>query len=80
LFNEPALNTLSRDVALSRDGLRSYKIVAEVPLKTRALGSILDEYLPLGQKLDFLNVDVEGSDLAVLSSDDWSKYRPPSYS
>ena len=40
------------------------------------LSEILKEYLPQGQKIDFLTVDVEGFDLDVLQSNDWQKYRP----
>jgi hypothetical protein len=40
------------------------------------LREILDEYLPVRQKVDFMNVDVEGKDLEVLESNDWVKYRP----
>ena len=29
-----------------------------------------------GQKIDFFNIDVEGFELEVLESNDWTKYRP----
>ena len=35
-----------------------------------------DYYLPKNQEVDFLSVDTEGLDLAVLKSNDWSRYRP----
>jgi hypothetical protein len=40
------------------------------------LAEILDRYLPAGQSIDFLTVDVEGMDEEVLRSNDWVKYRP----
>ena len=40
------------------------------------LETILDRYLPAGQSISFLSVDVEGHDLEVLHSNDWSRYRP----
>jgi FkbM family methyltransferase len=40
------------------------------------LKTLLDKYLPSGKSLDILSVDVEGHDLIVLRSNDWSKYRP----
>ena len=40
------------------------------------LAQILDSYLPKGQEIDFLSVDVEGRDLDVLKSNDWSRYIP----
>ena len=36
---------------------------------------ILDTHLK-NHNIDVLNVDVEGMDLDVLNSNDWSKYRP----
>jgi FkbM family methyltransferase len=76
MFNEPALNGFDKELATSRNGLRDYRIVETKQIPTRQLSSILDEYLPNGQKIDFLNVDVEGLDLDVLQSNDWSRFRP----
>jgi hypothetical protein len=36
----------------------------------------LDKYIPPGQEIDFLSVDVEGLDYDVLLSNNWQKYRP----
>ena len=40
------------------------------------LCALLDEYLPAGQNIDFMTVDVEGLDLDVLKSNNWERYRP----
>ncbi len=32
--------------------------------------------MPESQHIDFLSVDVEGLDMEVLRSNDWSKYKP----
>ena len=40
------------------------------------MSKILDIYLNNNNDIDFLNIDAEGSDLDVLKSNDWSKYRP----
>ncbi len=53
-----------------------YKLLFTRPIPTRPLADILDEYLPANQTIDFLTVDVEGLDLAVLRSNNWQKYRP----
>ena len=45
-------------------------------MPSSTLSKILDAYLPSGQKINFLSVDVEGLDLTVLASNDWTKYRP----
>lgn len=74
-FKEPALNTFSSSAAaaaISR-GARPLDGI-EVPVDT--LNSILDRHLPPGQKIDFMTIDVEGLDEAVVSSLDFSRYRP----
>lgn len=76
IFNEPALNGFSKELSDSRNGLRQYKIIGTKELRTRTLASILDEFMPAGQKIDFLSIDVEGLDFQVLNSNDWDKYRP----
>lgn len=77
LLSEPALNTGVSNLAHQRSGENQrYQIVNTVDLKPRALASILDEYLPPSQKIDVLNVDVEGLDFDVLQSNNWDRYRP----
>jgi FkbM family methyltransferase len=75
-FNEPALNSFCEKTSHERDGLRHYKIIAQKELPTHTLAGILDKYLPVNQKIDFLNIDVEGLDYQVLKSNNWQKYRP----
>lgn len=76
VFNEPALNTLSKEEAEKNDGLRKYKIVKTIELETLPLSQILDKYLPGNTEIDFLSIDVEGIDLEVLRSNNWDKYNP----
>ena len=77
IFNEPALNGFSKELSMSRDGLRGqYKILETKALKTRTLSDILDEYISDGKQIDFLSIDVEGLDFQVLSSNNWGRYRP----
>lgn len=52
-----------------------YKIVKKYKVKVNTLKIVFDKYLK-DNKIDFLNVDAEGMDLAVLNSNDWYKYRP----
>lgn len=75
-FNEPALNTFDSNIAEKRDGSNGYRIITTSQIATRRLSDVLHEYLPAGQKIDFLTVDAEGYDLKVLASNDWEKYRP----
>lgn len=77
LFNEPALNTASAALAARRGEENSaYRVVGTVAVASRSLASILDEYVQPGQIIDILNIDVEGMDLDVLRSNNWTKYRP----
>lgn len=45
-------------------------------LRTRTLGSILDEHLPAGEALTFFSIDAEEHTLEVLRSNDWARYAP----
>jgi FkbM family methyltransferase len=76
IFNDPALNGFSKDLSLQRNKLNDYKIIKTINMRTKTLRSILDKHLPIGQKIDFLSIDVEGLDMEVLISNDWMKYRP----
>ena len=76
-FNEPALNTFSpklRDEQLSKNP--NYIVEKEIVLETHKLSDVLDKYLPPSTKINFLSIDVEGVDINVLRSNDWTKYLP----
>lgn len=75
MFNEPALNGFSKEISEKRN-IEPYKIINQKEMFTCTLAEILDRYLSVGTKIDYLNVDVEGLDLQVLKSNNWSKYRP----
>ncbi|WP_197910387.1 FkbM family methyltransferase [Desulfosarcina ovata] len=76
IFNEPALNGFSSQ--LSEDRARKdnpYYIKDVIEVDIFPLRDVLDKHVD-GKSIDFLSVDVEGLDLEVLKSNDWSKYRP----
>lgn len=75
-FNEPALNGFSKELTQHRDGQGNNKIIFKKDIETSTLEEILDQYMPKGQNIDFLSVDVEGLDFAVLKSNNWVKYSP----
>ncbi len=75
-FNEPALNTFDADLAAERARLPGYRLLETQSVPVRRLDELLVEHLPKGQAIDFLSIDVEGLDLAVLRSGDWSRFRP----
>ena len=74
-FNESALNTFSKEEAFSKnkDG---YKIIKRNLIEVDTLENILDKYMPINTKIDFLNIDAEGKDEEVLISNNWVKYKP----
>jgi FkbM family methyltransferase len=76
MFNEPALNSFSKELTKQRDGLGQYKVMDTKDIKTFTLEEILDKNLPLNQEIDFISIDVEGFDLQVLKSNNWDKYKP----
>ena len=76
MFNEPALNGFSKDLTEKRDGKDNYKIISEKDMETSTLEKILEKYLPSGQEIDFMSIDVEGLDLQVLKSNNWKQFRP----
>jgi len=76
MFNEPALNGFSKDLTEKRDGKDNYKIISEKDMETSTLKEIFEKYLPHGQEIDFMSIDVEGLDLQVLKSNDWERARP----
>lgn len=75
-FNEPALNGFDSKLSQERDSFLDYQIIQTFQLKTSTLAQVLDNFLPNNQKIDFINIDVEGLDYQVLKSNDWEKYRP----
>ncbi len=76
VFNEPALNTFDASLAEERALLPDYRLIEKRRVPVRRLDDLLIEYLPPGRRIDFLSIDVEGMDLAVLHSGDWKKFRP----
>jgi FkbM family methyltransferase len=57
---------------LDRSGFTSE--VIEVDGTT--LADLCDQYVPDGTEIDFLKVDVEGAESAVIRGADWERYRP----
>jgi FkbM family methyltransferase len=77
MFNEPALNTF--DASLVDHRLKSgdqYRIIGTRSVDVVPLSAITREHVPEGVDVDFISIDVEGLDLAVLRSNDWDRIRP----
>ncbi len=75
-FNEPALNTFDDRTANIHLQNPRYRVTKTIEVAVEPLAEILKKYLPEGQRIDLLSIDVEGFDLQVLQSNDWSLYSP----
>lgn len=75
-FAEPALNGFSTELSTRRAMEHGERLLWQRELRTSTLAELLEHHLPPGQAIDFLSVDVEGLDEAVLRSNDWSRFRP----
>ena len=76
MFDDPALNTFDKALMRERETRTPYRVVGTTSVMIERLETILRENLPQGRMIDFLSVDVEGFDLQVLRSNNWSQYRP----
>jgi len=74
VYNEPALNSIISGRADEMPN--QFYVTEQVKMDSRRLEDILDENLPSGVEIDFMNIDVEGADLEVMHSSNWTKYRP----
>jgi FkbM family methyltransferase len=74
-FQEKALNTFSEPLAKQYLDAK-WKLEEVIPIMTVSLKEILDTHLPSSTKIDFMTIDVEGFEMNVLTSNDWTKYKP----
>ncbi|TWI80346.1 FkbM family methyltransferase [Lacibacter cauensis] len=72
--DDDRVSTVSREFKEWIKEHRSYD--HEVVMLPMSLEEILDEHLPVSQKIDFLSIDVEGHDYEVLISNNFEKYKP----
>lgn len=75
-FDEPALNTFDAALAAERAAQTSYKIINKTVVPVDTLENVFNDHLPQNTTIDFMSVDVEGFDLAVLQSNNWTRFRP----
>lgn len=75
-FDDPALNTFDEGLARWRAENTPYKLLGSIEVPVERLDAILPRYLAPDQPIDFMSIDAEGFDLAVLRSNDWIRFRP----
>ena len=75
MFEDASQNTFSPDFKKTNEDAGIYPIDTKV-VQVEPLAQVFEKNLKSKQEIDYLNVDVEGLDLEVLKSNDWTKYRP----
>lgn len=75
-FNDPALNTFDAVRAQKIERETPFRLTQKVSLNTQRLETLLHQHLPANQVIDFMSVDAEGHDMAVLLSNDWQHFIP----
>ncbi len=75
LFKEPALNSFNKEISDERIA-SGWELQEEIRIKTIPINRILNKYLKSEQKIDFINIDVEGFDYDIVKSLDFEKYAP----
>lgn len=75
IFKSAGLNTFSKTFANEMQK-RGYELINTIKVETVKMKDILNKYIPEGKEIHFLSLDVEGLELEVLRSNDWSTFRP----
>jgi FkbM family methyltransferase len=75
VFNEPAFNTFDEATA-TRHQSDVWRIAGRRQVQVRPLRDLLALHIAPDQKIDFMTIDVEGAEMHVLRSNDWSRFRP----
>src|SRR5690606_32594655 len=55
---------------------KGVEVISKTIMHPRPLRDILAEHLDEEQKIDFMDVDIEGLDLQALRTNDWSRFGP----
>jgi predicted transport protein len=76
-FEDKAINGFESDNLIAKDPSKPQNKLKKIhQLKTQSLNSILEVYLPKGQTIDFLSIDVEGQELRILETLEFEKFTP----
>jgi FkbM family methyltransferase len=70
------INTFDKKQAKSFEGEFGTKVKEIKKVKVQPINDILEKYLPQGQHIDFLTIDVESFEIRILKSFDFEKYAP----
>jgi len=73
-FSEGAMSGIQKTLPTGRQDSNLVRSVQM--LRPRTLTDIVQESLPKGLNIDLLTIDVEGHEMGVLRSNDWTLHRP----
>lgn len=76
IYNNPGVSTADPEMMAQHAKGDDFKIVRVDKMRTTRMDQLLDQYVPEGQTIDFLTVDLEGFDYDALNSNNWDKYAP----
>ncbi|MDR2646352.1 MAG: FkbM family methyltransferase [Holosporaceae bacterium] len=74
-FEESALNSFCKEISDERIN-NGWKLKETVKIKTYPINDILGKHLPKNQRIDFISMDIEGLELAVLGTFDFERFAP----
>jgi hypothetical protein len=76
MFDEAAVNTLDEENAARQSSGSRYAGTGMLRIPVDTLAALTSGLIPEATRVDFMSIDVEGLDLQVLRSNDWSRTRP----
>jgi len=74
-FEEPALNSFNSVISEERKN-NGWKIKEKLYIQTRTINDILRNNLPVNQKIDFINIDIEGMEFDIIKTFDFNSFSP----
>lgn len=76
-FEDKALNGFESESLIARNQSKPQNKLKKIhQLKTQSLNSILEAYLPKGQTIDFLSIDIEGQEAKALNLFNFNDFKP----
>lgn len=75
IFDQPGVCTFDKDTALNRNRILGYTLLEIKNIKVDTILNVFEKYAK-STDVDFMSIDVEGYELAVLEQNDWKRFRP----
>lgn len=78
VFKNAVLNTFdvaTRDSYIAQ-GWQTTDLPRAIECRIERLDAVLSRHMPPDRQIDFMSIDVEGSEIDVIRSNDWARFRP----